>query len=599
MIELSEFDNELYNEICENKKRLLIDQKTSIIKGDISGIQNFITNISTEDALRNLRARSFYITILTDVLAYELVSRLGLGNGKDDILLSAGGHFFITSDNPNETIVDDIELEVNSWMLKKFGGVLGLVLEVGKNIEDVNKKVAMKKNNKFKRLIYNSKNNKNLYEQLFKFMPSDEGERKRCRTCKSVKSINEIFPIKSDYRYIEICEFCKSLMNWGKYLPSAKYVLMVHGNRDDFERVKHLTVPMPFDDSNKVRQVFIFDKDQCLLHSDDEEIKLDEISQNLSNLSLRRFVINEKETDFKTYLLGNLAAFKQENGRKQLLSLDEIVKLPKDMKNENRTGADLIGTLVMDVDGLGNIFKNINIEDSVKLSCHLDFFFKYLINKYQNKYQNLTLIYSGGDDLAIIGRWDAIIKFACEFRSEFDKWIEKINANNNKFNARAITISASCYIDKPKFPVESAMKLAKEALDEKAKKLDGKNAFCLFDVPLKWNNYLETGTESSKKGIQEIVELLTDMKENNKLSVSTIYKLYKIKNDFENCAVAFKPRLHYIIARDLNYRERDDNPKAELFRQTFMNLIKNPSDWDKLDLIVRYATLKIKEPAGE
>ncbi len=102
---------------------------------------------------------------------------------------------------------------------------------------------------------------------------------------------------------------------------------MVHGNKDDFEKVNYPTVSMPFDDCDKVRQVFIFDENRYLLHSENEKISLDDFSSKLSNLSLseKRFVINYKESGFKTLLLGNLVAFKQENEIKQLLSLDDIV----------------------------------------------------------------------------------------------------------------------------------------------------------------------------------------------------------------------------------------------------------------------------------
>ncbi len=593
MIELSELDNDLYKEVCENKIKFSINSEISIIKGDLSGIQNFITDITTEDALKNLRARSLYITLLTDVIAYELVSRLG--NGEDsNILLSAGGHFFISSKRMEKNLIDDLECDVNRWMIKNFGGDLGFVIGVGKDFNDVNEDVAKKKYKKFENLIRYSNKNKNEYEQFFK--PSVKGDIKKCMTCISIKPVNEISLMKSDNRSIEICNFCKHILNWGKNLPKAKYILMVYGNKNDFEKLNYPTPPMPFDDCNEVRKIFIFGEDRKLFHLGNHDIYLDDFSQNLSNLSLHetRFVINDIEDGFKTLLLGNLAASRQENG--QLLSLDDVVTLPenKNTKKEERKGADLIGTLMMDVDGLGKIFRYLDIKEGVRLSCHLDFFFKHLINKYQDKYQNLTLIYSGGDDLAMVGRWDSVIDFACEFRSDFIKWIEKIPIDNVK----NVTISAACYIDKPKFPIESSMKLAKVALDEKAKKGE-KDAFCLFNVPFKWKDYLENGTEDYKKGIQEIVALLVDMKESNKLSMSTLYKMYKIKNDFKNCAVAFKPRLHYIVARDLNYIDKTDNREAKRFINTFLNLISNTDNWNKLDLIIRYATLKIKEPAGE
>ncbi|MDR0501205.1 MAG: type III-A CRISPR-associated protein Cas10/Csm1 [Coriobacteriales bacterium] len=87
---------------------------------DISGIQSFIYNISGEGALKQLRARSFYLEMMLEHIADELLSRLKLS--RCNLLYTGGGHAYMLLPNTEavKEAVEKYEQELKTCMLKQF-----------------------------------------------------------------------------------------------------------------------------------------------------------------------------------------------------------------------------------------------------------------------------------------------------------------------------------------------------------------------------------------------------------------------------------------------------------------------------------------------
>lgn len=162
-----------------------------------------------------------------------------------------------------------------------------------------------------------------------------------------------------------------------------------------------------------------------------------------------------------------------------------------------------LGVLRMDVDGMGKrfIIGFPTFDDYKKFSEKTRKFFeediknKLLVEKIQEGpekgmefRQFLNVIYAGGDDLFIVGRWDKVIDFAKlihdrtldEFKNE--SYIDIFNSNKPLCH---ISISGGIAIVKPKYPIAKAAELAGEA--EEAAKQGEKNAFNLFGKTISWN----------------------------------------------------------------------------------------------------------------
>src|SRR5690554_8003189 len=124
----------------------------------------------------------------------------------------------------------------------------------------------------------------------------------------------------------------------------------------------------------------------------------------------------------------------------------------------------------MDIDDLGTIFieglpeNQRNFATYATLSTQLDLFFSGYLNtiRNQDKFKDwVNILYSGGDDVFAIGRWDKTIEFAIEVRNEFKRFVG---------NREDITLSAGIAIVGGKYPIAKA-----EMVQEKRKAMPKDN----------------------------------------------------------------------------------------------------------------------------
>ncbi|MBQ4132888.1 MAG: type III-A CRISPR-associated protein Cas10/Csm1, partial [Desulfovibrionaceae bacterium] len=87
---------------------------------DLSGIQDFIYTVSGSGALKNLRARSFYLEMLAEHIADELLEAAGLSRA--NLIYTGGGHAYLLL--PNTAVarkaLADKEKFINDWLLQEF-----------------------------------------------------------------------------------------------------------------------------------------------------------------------------------------------------------------------------------------------------------------------------------------------------------------------------------------------------------------------------------------------------------------------------------------------------------------------------------------------
>ncbi len=156
-----------------------------------------------------------------------------------------------------------------------------------------------------------------------------------------------------------------------------------------------------------------------------------------------------------------------------------------------------LAILRMDVDGLGTIFQEgFKVDGSLTryaaLSRQMDWFFKGHLNEIWRTgitedgqpYGEFTqILYSGGDDLFIVGKWDCVLDMAAKIRDAFKDY----TCHSPYFN-----ISGGMVMVTPKFPVARAAKWCEEE-EKKAKdhtlnsSANAKDSFSLFGFPLKWD----------------------------------------------------------------------------------------------------------------
>ncbi|HNL06431.1 MAG TPA: hypothetical protein PKH93_02585, partial [Chitinophagales bacterium] len=205
--------------------------------------------------------------------------------------------------------------------------------------------------------------------------------------------------------------------------------------------------------------------------------------KTFSHLTLRLGV--KQDNDTKKYQTNNLAAIKR------------------------------LGVLMLDVDGLGAIFKETNFASLASYSAfsrHLDYFFLGYLNTLWNqnkKYKDHSqIIYAGGDDLLLVGRWDVMVELAETIQAQLLQW----SCQTAIKQAPKVSVSGGVAVVTHKFPVMKAKEMA-ESAEKDAKKykitVDGvqlpKNAITLWGVSLNWS-YEYATVKALKEQIKHYIE---------------------------------------------------------------------------------------------
>jgi CRISPR-associated protein Csm1 len=195
--------------------------------------------------------------------------------------------------------------------------------------------------------------------------------------------------------------------------------------------------------------------------------------------------------------------------------------------------------------------------------------------------ERIYTVFSGGDDLCILGSWDTVLQFALDFRKALTKF-----TNNNP----SVTISGGITLVNSKVPVKNIADEAEELL-EKSKGKDGKNAITVFGTTVSWEEY-EKCLEDGK--------YLQGQLESEKLSSGVIYKFLDFANRAEktlgkkdNSGIAdvselinmkdriWKSNMIYVVTRNVKHDEK--------LKQKLLDFGANPQSMVNSRIAVSYA----------
>lgn len=188
---------------------------------------------------------------------------------------------------------------------------------------------------------------------------------------------------------------------------------------------------------------------------------------------------------------------------KQQIQLGEERRQQQHFKTfEDYADPTKLGILRMDVDGLGKRFiVGFNsIKEYKAFSKRLVEFFEKGTQKIQQELSfkdYLNIIYAGGDDLFVVGRWDKVIGFAERIHKEVEA----------EFGKDGITISGGIAIVDPKYPIAKGAESAGDAESEAKQFNEGeKNAFCFLGKTVSWKDEFSY----VKSYQQQFVSLITE-----------------------------------------------------------------------------------------
>ncbi len=431
----------------------------ALIKGDISGIQNFLYQIPSEGASRELRGRSFYLQLLTEAIAFWMLRKFNLPI--TNLILASGGHFYLLAPYTRaKEELDALRAEITEKLWRLHQDDLSIILAgvsiTARNLEDFSKKwgIVTKEVDSRKQKKWSELPSEKMYDYFFNPHPDRE----------------------MNYGFEEL----------GKVLRAAKYQIA-------FE-IPDQPMPETLDWCDAMRafglEIYLIDALKDKPRSPDS--------------ASRAIVYTLKSTDFLTSeslqfqwpdlpvsydfrLLPQVIATRHD--RDEVADFDYLAQASQ--------GAEWLGALRMDVDNLGNLFKDglgesATISRVSTLSESLRLFFEGYIPHFCHEYnanqkkQLLELIYAGGDDLFLVGGWSALPEVAKNIRDKFREFV----------GGDHVTLSGSIAIEHQKYPLYQFADNAGEAL-EKAKDLrkekkdlrKEKDAINFLRTPMTWEQF--------------------------------------------------------------------------------------------------------------
>ncbi len=586
-------------------KRLSIVDKVKpvmLVGGDISGIQSFIYNIASRKAAQSLKGRSFYLQLLIDSFIHKIISHPAINATLGHIVYSSGGKFFMLLPNTADIAeaLNEVSLQIEQFLWDEHKGKIIFNIatvpfsygnnginfgnhqnaELGLLWKEVADKLARKKQTKFRSTIQNN------FSALFEPEPCG-GDRIVC-----VVSGIELMPSRA--KALDVTEGVYvstpvyDQIKLGAVLKDVDYAITFKGPSNESKylsnRSKH---------QQDVADVATYLFDQAELTRDEADFR------GISSYDVNR-VMRINNTHFLVPLKGTGVSygFRFYGGNKQALMADgknkTFEQITRIEPGSKESCATYFAVLRMDVDGLGDIFINgLNSSDKsfsayATLSFLLDLFFSGYINYIRNDFKDannrikyrdwVNVLYSGGDDVFAVGRWDKIIEFAADVRREFARFTGRDD----------ISISAGITITGNKYPIAKAAQMAGEAEDKAKRNLinGAKNALCLFGETISWKEEYEYVTK-----IKEQFVYLVGKKEMAKSILHNIMQFSILKKEGKDLSYLWHTVYYLKRFRD-RYKE---NNEIREFAEYLQKELFQSRKYDLVALSARWAELYLRE----
>lgn len=556
-----------------------------LLGGDLSGIQKFIYNITASKAAKSLKGRSFYLQLLVDSLIQKFILHKDINATLAHVLYSSGGKFYMLLPNTIKVreAIEQIRAEVERELWQEHYGQLVVNIDYvpfaynikGKGVDFMDledqslgelwrvlaESLNSRKYQKFRTLI------EDKYDELFE-VNNNGGDNKEVCAVTGIESSS--CKKLGDYYVLESVEMQSRL---GDTLKNLDFVIthISEGDNKYFSSRKKIDV-----DILGIHH-YLFNKEELIY--DDADFR------TITSMDTCR-VKRVNNTDFLVaQIKGNKCSygFQFYGGNKQATTEDRKVKT-----FEGLAGDTYLGVLRMDVDNLGSIFikglPNKSFSAYSTLSFLLDFFFSGYLNTIKEKYKDdVNILYSGGDDVFAIGKWNIVAEFAKDIREEFRRFVGRDD----------ISISGGLAIVRPKYPIAKAAEMAGDA--EKAAKdySPQKDAFNIFGETITWGKEFDY--------VLALKNEFVDCVNHSNLRKSLLHQLMRYASIVKRNKISKERDLKYIwhsayyLTRYIESTDKSDKLTVALCeRLRNKELTSGDRNYELVALAARWAELEIR-----
>ena len=568
-----------------------------LVSGDISGIQAFIYTIPSKGALKSLRGRSSYLELLLEHTVDEILAAISLS--RSSLLYTGGGHFYLLLPNTaraREVLAATGE-RLNDWMMEHFAERLYLALAwtpctakefLGEGTRAAFQRVNAALNAK-KLQRYSPRQLQTLFDPVSTCNRVQDTARE-CAVCHTSAVGLKPYPASPE---LAACPICAGLYTFGERVLRHS-ILCVRPQGTD------AAVPLPGPDGD----VFLSAED------------LSEVQRGQLPVS-RIYVKNEALTGegLATHLwMGDYVA---RDVRGHVLDFEDLALASRGLSESS--GIPRLGVLRADVDNLGAAFlagfppAYTTLTRVAALSRQLSLFFKHGINalcrgevngigeRERQKFslfgmtkpqaRKVHIIYSGGDDLFLVGAWDDILELAVDLHDAFAR-----------FTGGKLHFSAGVGLFKSRHPVAD-MARQTGRLEDAAKALPGKDGIALFGITeaaarveaYKWEDFIARVCGEKLSFLR--AHFAFGMGPNGDLLSMGKSGLYRMMDLLQSDGAIHLARFAYVLARmDPGSRASEQRQRAyQEVRQTLYRWYKSPKDRRELLTAVELIVYGLRE----
>ena len=551
-----------------------------IYEADISGIQKFIYKVNKTPEMEEktkfsipkvLRGRSFFISILPELLSRYILHQLDYPI--TNLLYAGGGKFQLILPNTEKVkkILEEFKKTLSNYLFEEFHTDLGIVdgyIPLGKKDFEENqlKDVLLKLQLKL------DQNKKRKFSKFF-IQDFKNDTNRVCQSCHSL-------PPKDDH----LCKWCKRFNDLGEKLVKSQELYITY----IFKNINK----KPDIDFSPFGKFYLLETLDPEIENNAKEILL----LNSTDFSQKKFANGFK---FLANLVPTLnpkirealkKKLENQEDKNELNQLEDNSILSFNFIAEFSKGDKKLGILRADLDNLGLIFsdglKDYSLIRIATLSRMLDLFFTayicILIDSIKENDLDANLIYtvySGGDDLFLIGPYHLIIKIAVELRKRFYYFTAK-NLD--------LGISSGLAIFGPNVNIPFMAKSSEESesLSKKAIFKDVQNnvyikdAISIFNKSFKYSSKI-TGISTLNKKLSphykngflsyinfETILSLTDelvkFVENKKISRSLLFRILSLYNNYIEIDGKINPLIYPKIYYQIGRNVKDENAKKSI-----------------------------------
>jgi CRISPR-associated protein Csm1 len=526
--------------------------------------------------------------MLTEAVVRYLLRRLELPI--TNLLYAGGGHFYVLAPLAAEERLDALQAEVSRKLLDHHGGDLYLALgttaakakdfdreRFSETWRDVSRAMNAAKRQRFGELDEADL----LIDRVFGPRGQGGDEDGVCQVCHYDGPVETEREGTPDER--RICAFCQSMEALGTDLRAADYLVLGQVPPQDSQRAGYrealrafgLAVGMTAADGASVLRLPDDVERATLLATRDLPDAVG-VARSLASHCGCPVVPGTRYTVNVTPRVSQDDLTSEAFGRYAEGAPDWEIPKAGDVKTfglmqAQARGVGRLGVLRMDVDDLGDLFKwgmreEATLSRVASLSFALSLFFEGWVGELCRRVNQagpdkVYAIYSGGDDLFIVGAWDALPGLADRIRRDLTRF-----AAGNP----AVHISGGLTLHGGKYPLYQAAGDAERAL-EAAKdherpgaEAHAKDAFHWLGVTVPWEDFEELREE------KEALLALVEEHEVDRSLLRTLIKLYGRFSEavHEHGKPVWGPwmwQAAYTLKR-MEDRERDDQAAAGIAR---------------------------------